>query len=123
MPATYHIDDKKSWIEMKLSGELTVEELNNFRRSMQADPAYSDDLCGVIDCRDMTRWPNVTQLRGLADEVNRRPGPAWRSKRAVVVASPEQYGTVRVFMVFADASPIQYDVFYNRETAMKWLQE
>ena len=123
MPATYQIDANKSWVEMKLTGQLTVEELGAFMRGMQDDPAYSDDLWGVIDCREMTNVLNVTEIRGLADIETRRPGPAWRSKRAVIVSSPAQYSTTRVFMIFADSSPIQYDVFYSRETAMEWLRK
>ena len=123
MPATYHIDANKPWVEMTLSGQLTVEELSEFTRRMQADPAYSDDLWGVIDCREMTNILKLTELRSFADDVNRRPGPPWRSKRAVIVASPALYNTTRVFMLFADSSPIQYDVFYSRETAMEWLEE
>jgi len=123
MPATYQIDKNKPWLEMKLSGELTVEELSDFTNRMQADSDYSDDICGVIDCREMTNVLKVTELRGLADIEVRRPGPAWRSKRAVIVSSPAQYGTARVFMVFAESSPVQYNVFYNRETAMQWLKE
>ncbi|HWN94673.1 MAG TPA: hypothetical protein VNT99_06560 [Methylomirabilota bacterium] len=123
MPATYQIEKDKPWLEIKVSGEMTVEELADFTRRMQADPAYSDDLWGIIDCREMTNVLHLTELRGLADIEVQRPGPAWRSKRALLVSSPEQYSTARVFMVFAESSPIQYDVFYNRETAMQWLQE
>lgn len=123
MPATYQIDKEKSWIEIKLSGESTAEELAEFTRRMQADPAYSDDLSGIIDCREMTSVLKLTELRSFADDVNRRPGPAWRSKRAVIVASPAHYSTTRVFMLFADSSPIQYSVFYSRDTAMEWLKE
>src|ERR1051325_3142170 len=48
MPATYHIDTTKPCLKINLAGELTVEELAEFPRRMQADPAYSDDLWGVI---------------------------------------------------------------------------
>jgi hypothetical protein len=123
MPATYQINKNKSWVEMKLSGQLTVEELTDFRSRLQADPAYSDDLSGIIDCREMTNVLNLPDVRSFADEVNHRPGPPWRSKRAVIVSSPAQYSITRVFMVFAESSPIQYDVFYNPETAMQWLKE
>jgi hypothetical protein len=123
MPATYQIDTQKPWLEMKLSGELSFEQLAEFTRRMQSDPNYSDDLWGVIDCREMTNVLNVTELRELAETEVQRPGPAWRSKRAVIVGSPAQYSTARVFMTFADPSPIQYSVFYNRETAMQWLKE
>lgn len=121
MPATYQIDATKPWVEMKLSGELSLEELSDFTRRMQSDPDYSDDISGVIDCREMTNVLKLTEIRGLADMEVQRPGPAWRSKRAVIVSSPAQYNVARVFMVFADSSPIQYSVFYNRETAMQWL--
>ena len=123
MPATYQIDVEKHWVEMRLSGQLTLEELSEFMRRMQADPAYSDDLCGIIDCLEMTNVWNLSELRGFADDVNRRPGPAWRSRRAVLVGSPAQYSTTRIFMLFAESSPIQYEVFYSRETAMQWLKE
>ena len=123
MPATYHIDKKESWIEIKISGESSADELAEFTRQMQADPDYSDDLSGVIDCREMSNVLKLTELRSFADDVNRRPGPAWRSKRAVIVASTAHYSVTRMFMLFADSSPIQYNVFYSRETAMEWLKE
>jgi hypothetical protein len=123
MPATYQIDKEKSWIEITISGESTAEELAEFTRQMHADPDYSDDLCGIVDCREMTNVIELNELRSFADDVNRRPGPAWRSKRAVIVASTAHYSITRMFMLFAESSPIQYNVFYSRETAMEWLKE
>ena len=122
MPASYQIDAEKRWVEIKIGGQLTVEELAAFMRHMWADPAYSDDLSGIIDCLEMTNVWNLAELRAFANDVNRRPGPAWRSRRAVVAGSPAQYSTTRVFVLFAESSPIQYDVFYNRETALQWLK-
>jgi hypothetical protein len=123
MPATYQINKAKSWLEIQLSGELSLDDLADFTRRMQADPDYSDDLCGVIDCREMTNILKLADVRGLAEIEMRRPGPAWRSKRAVIVGSPAQYSVARVFMMFAESSPVQYDVFYNREAAMQWLRQ
>ena len=123
MPITYQIDTARRWLEIKVTGTVTVEEAAESMRRMFNDPNYSDDLCGVIDCREMANVLNVTELRDLADIQLARPGPAWRSRRAVVVSSPEQYGTARVFMVFAEAGPVQYSVFYNMEAALQWVRE
>ncbi len=123
MPITYQIDPERRWLEVKASGAITMEESADHMRRMFSDPAYSDDLSGIIDCRAMTNVLNVTELRGLADIQLARPGPSWRSRRAVIVASPEQYGTARVFMVFAEAGPVEYSVFYNMETALRWVKE
>lgn len=123
MAITYHIDPAKRWLEVKVSGAVTAEEASDILRQMFTDPAYSDDLCGIIDCREQGNVLNVTELRGLADMQVARPGPSWRSRRAVVVASPEQYGTARLFMVFAEAGPVQYSVFYNMEAALQWVKE
>lgn len=123
MPITYQIDPVRRWLEIKVTGSITMEESAEHMRRMFADPAYSDDLSGVIDCREMTNVLNVTELRGLADIQVARPGPSWRSRRAVVVGSPEQYGTARVFMLFAEAGPVEYSVFYNMETALQWVKE
>ncbi|HEY0550216.1 MAG TPA: hypothetical protein VGF13_11495 [Verrucomicrobiae bacterium] len=123
MPITYQIDSARRWLEIKVIGTITMEESAEHMRLMFADSAYSDDLCGVIDCRDMANVLNVTELRGLADIQVARPGPAWRSRRAVVVSSPEQYGTARVFMIFAEAGPVEYSVFYNMEAALQWVKE
>lgn len=123
MPITYHIDSTGKWLEMKLSGEVSMQEAAESTHRLFSDPAYSDDLCGIIDCREMTTVLNLTELRGLADMQLARPGPAWRSRRAVVVSSPEHYSTARVFIVFAEAGPVQYSVFYNMEAALQWLNE
>ncbi len=123
MPITYQIDPVRRWLEIKVTGTTTMEESAEHMRQMFADPAYNDDLCGVIDCREMANVLNVTELRGLADIQVARPGPSWRSRRAVVVSSPEQYGTARVFMIFAEAGPVEYSVFYNMEAALQWVKE
>ena len=123
MPITYQIDPAKRWLEIKVSGPITMEECAEQMRILFADPNYSDDFSGIVDCREMGNVLNVTELRGLADIQLARPGPSWRSRRAVVVSSPEQYGTARVFMVFAEAGPVEYSVFYNMEAALKWVKE
>jgi hypothetical protein len=123
MPVTYQIDPARRWLDIKLRGEVTMEEAAEMVQQLFADPAYSDDLSGVVDCREMTNVLAVKELRGLAEMQLARPGPSWRSRRAVVVSSPEQYGTARVFMVFAEAGPVQYSVFYNLEAALAWVKE
>ena len=123
MPITYHIDAWKSWLEVKLSGHVSIQETCDFHRRIYADPAYSDDLNGIIDCQELSNVLSVNELRDVADLQLDRPGPAWRAKRAILVASPTQYSTARVFLVFAESSPIQYSIFYNLETARQWLRE
>ena len=123
MPITYHIEREENWLEVKLSGPVSIRETCDFHRQIYADPAYSDDFNGIIDCREMTNVLTVNELRDVADLQLARPGPSWRSRRALLVASPAQYSTARVFMVFAESSPIQYGIFYNLETARRWVQE
>ncbi|HTD67372.1 MAG TPA: hypothetical protein VK846_12665 [Candidatus Limnocylindria bacterium] len=123
MPITYHIEPARKWLEMKLSGHVSMEEAAEATHRLFSDPNYSDDLCGIIDCREMTDVLKLTELRGLADMQLARPGPAWRSRRAVLVSSPEHYSTARLFMVFAEAGPVQFSVFYNMEAALQWLKE
>lgn len=123
MPVTFQIDPVRRWLDMKLTGATTMEESAAAMRQLFAHPDYSDDLCGIVDCREMENTLNVTELRGLADIQLTRPGPAWRSRRAVVVGSPEQYGTARLFKVFAEASAVQFNIFYNYEAALQWVKE
>ena len=106
-----------------MTGHLTLEQLVAFLTEMVQHPDYSDDLCGVVDCRELTSVLDIKEVRSLAEIENKRPGPPWRSRRAVLVGSGEHYSLSRMFMMFAESSPIQYDVFYNRESAMKWLKE
>lgn len=122
MPITYQIDPVRRWLDVKVCGTITMEESSEHMRRMFADPDYNDDLCGIIDCREMTNVLHVTEIRGLADIQVARPGPAWRSRRAVVVSSPDQYGTARVFTVFAESGPVEFSVFYNMEEALKWVK-
>ena len=123
MPITYQIDPARRWLEIKLSGEVTVEEAGQTVRRLFADPDYSDELSGIIDIREMTNVWNVTDLRGLAEMQLARPGPSWSSRRGVVVSSPAHYGTARVFTVFSEPGPVQYNVFYNLEAALAWVRE
>ena len=123
MPFTYNIDRETRWIEIRITGTISIDEVSQAMRGMLADAEYSDDFSGIIDVRQMTNVLNVSELRGLADVQLARPGPAQRSRRAVIVASPAHYSTARVFMIFAEAGPVQYEVFYTLESAMAWLQE
>ena len=123
MPITFQIDPARRWLDMKLTGVITMEESAEAMRQLFAHPDYNDDICGIIDCREMENVLNVTELRGLADIQLARPGPSWRSRRAVVVGSPELYGTARLFKVFAEAGPVQFSIFYNMEAALEWVRE
>ena len=123
MPFTYTIDRETRWLEIRIIGHISIEEFSQSVRGMLADSEYSDDFSGLVDVRQMTNVLNVTELRGLADLQLTRPGPAGRSRRAVLVASPAHYSTARVFMIFAEAGPVQYQVFYTLESALEWLQE
>lgn len=123
MPITLQIDAPKRWLEIRMSGAISMAEVADFMKEMLAHPDYSDDLCGIVDCRELTTVLDLKELRGLADMELQRPGPAWRSRRAVIVSSAAHYSTARMFMMFAGSGPIQYDVFYNLETAMLWLNE
>lgn len=123
MPVTFQIDPARRWLEASLSGVVSIEEVMDSVRRMFAEAQYSDDLSGIIDCRELENVLEVTELRGLADLQLSRPGPPWRSRRAVVVASPQHYATARMFMVFAEAGPVQYSVFYNMDAALQWLRE
>jgi hypothetical protein len=123
MPITFHIDPAKRWLEMKLTGAVSMEESAAAMRELFAHPDYSDDISGIVDCREMENVLNVNELRGLADLQLTRPGPAWRSRRAVVVGSPELYGTARLFMMFAEGGAVQFSVFYNMEAAEQWVKE
>jgi hypothetical protein len=123
MPITYQIDPQKHWLEVKVSGRVTVQESTDSLRALFADPHYNDDLCGIVDCREMTDLLNISELRGVADMHVARPTTPWRSRRAIIVASPEHYTASRLFTLFAESGPIEYGVFYNRETAMQWVKE
>ena len=123
MPITFQIDPVRRWLDMKITGVVTMEESAASLRQLFSHPDYHDDLCGLVDCREMANLLNVTELRGLADIQLTRPGPVWRSRRAVVVSSPELYGTARLFTVFAEASAVQFSIFYNYEAALQWVKE
>ena len=123
MPITFQIDPARRWLDMKVTGAVSMEESAAALRQIFAHPDYSDDLCGIVDCREMENVLNVTELRGLADIQLTRAGPAWRSRRAVVVGSPEHYGIARLFKVFAEAGATQFSVFYNYDSALQWVKE
>jgi hypothetical protein len=123
MPITLHIDPKKGWLEINLIGDLAMHDVTKFMGELREHPDYTDDLSGLIDCRQMTNVLDFKEVRDLADLATQRPGPAWRSRRAVLVSSGAHYSLGRMFTIFAESSPVQYDVFYNLETAMQWLKE
>jgi hypothetical protein len=123
MPITFQIDPARHWLEMTIAGSISMEESADAMRQLFAHPDYHDELCGIVDCREMENVLNVTELRGLADIQLTRPGPVWRSRRAVVVASPQHYGTARLFAVFAESSAVEFSVFYNMDAAVQWVKE
>ena len=116
------IDAANRWLNITLTGELTMADFAAFMGEMVQHPDYSDELSGLIDCRGLTNILDIKDVRHLAELENKRPGPPWRARRAVLVGSGEHYSITRVFTIFAESSPIQYDVFYNRESALEWLK-
>ena len=120
MPYSYTIDVDRQLVIAVFWGEATIAEADALMAELYADPRHSFSLNRVYDCREMTRLPPITEVRGLAELFRQRVASGVRTRRAMVVRPGATYGLARMFQALLDLVGIELNVFTDVEEAVEW---
>ena len=118
MPATYQIDKARGLVITTATGFLTAADILAHQRKLLADPNFDPTCAQIVDCSA------VTGIDLSPDDVRAVTAAtifSAHSRRAVVVATDEQFGFASMFKMMREAQG-EYGirVFRDRADAMGW---
>lgn len=118
MPATYRIDKARRLVVSTASGFLTAADILAHQRKLQVDPSFDPDCSQIVDCSAVTGIDlSPDDVRSVTAATIFSP----HSRRAIVVATDEQFGFAGMFKMMREAQG-EYGirVFRNQAEAMRW---
>lgn len=118
MPVSYHIDKTQNVLFATATGELTAEDIQNFRRAAADDSDFDEQLDNIFDFR------SITGLQLTGEEVRELTfSPVFheQSRRALVVPHELMFGMSRMYSLFIGAESDVMRVFYDMDEARRWL--
>ena len=122
MPLRYHIDSNARMLFVFGEGAITQNERLDAMRAWLRDPAYRPGLNTLCDFSATTSTPKLMELKEIIWVIRRNADLIGRKKLALVAAGPATYAVARQFRAFVDPSPLDVNVFKDRQTARAWLR-
>jgi hypothetical protein len=118
VPASYQIDKARRLVISTASGFLTAADILVHQRKLLADPCFDPACSQIVDCSA------VTGIDLSPDDVRAVTAAtifSAHSRRAVLVATDEQFGFARMFKMMREAQG-EYGirVFRDRAEALRW---
>lgn len=123
MSFTYHIDSSAGILFIVGEGAITQAERLETMRAWLSDPAFRPGLHTLCDFSAATSTPSFPGLREIIAIINRNATLIGRTRLALVTARDLTLGVARQFQVLAEASPLNVQIFADREAALAWLRE
>jgi hypothetical protein len=121
MPVTYHLDRARGCVETVCTGPVTLGEVLQHFREIEADDSLPGRLDVLLDLGPMTSLPESEQLRDVTRAVDRlRAKVAWGAC-AIVARRDALFGMSRMFEIFTEGLFARTRVFREREAAEDWL--
>ena len=118
MPATYQIDKARRLVMSMATGFLTAADILAHQRKLLADPHFDPDCSQIVDCSTVT---GIDLSPDDVREVTAATIFSAHSRRAIVVATDEQFGFARMFKMMREAQgEYGIQVFRDRAEAMQW---
>lgn len=118
MPASYQIDKARRLVISTASGFLTVADILAHQHKLLVDPSFDPACSQIVDCTA------ITGIDLSPDDVRAVTAAtifSAHSRRAVVVATDEQFGFACMFKMMREAQG-EYGirVFRDRAEALLW---
>lgn len=118
MPASYEIDKARRLVVSTASGFLTAADILAHQRKLLVDPNFDPTCSQIVDCSA------ITGIDLSPDDVRAVTATAIfsaDSRRAVVVATDEQFGFASMFKMMREAQG-EYGirVFRDQAEALRW---
>jgi hypothetical protein len=123
MSFTYHIDSSAGILYIVGEGAITQAERLETMRAWLSDPAFRPGLHALCDFSAATSTPSLPELREIMAIINRNATLIGRTRLAMVTARDVTLGVARQFQALAEASPLNVQIFADREAALAWLRE
>ena len=118
MPASYQIDKARRLVVSTASGFLTAADILAHQRKLLADADFDPTCSQIVDCCA------VTGIDLSPEDVRAVTATAIfssHSRRAVVVATDEQFGFAHMFKIMREAQGEHgIRVFRDRAEALLW---
>jgi hypothetical protein len=119
MPADYRIDRESRRVVSLVRGVYSYDVAVERMRRLQKDPVFESTFSLLIDFREATK---IDLSHGEIVELSNIPVFSPESKRAYLVASPEQFGIARMFASYkSPTNKNVFQVFTDIEEAVAWL--
>ncbi|MBI3449325.1 MAG: hypothetical protein HY049_10475 [Acidobacteria bacterium] len=118
MPGSYIIDAPRGIVFSRGWGVLTDVEILAHARALRADPRFDPSLRQVADFRGLTEIRVTSRGVRLTAEINPFRTDA---RRAFIAPTDEAFGLLRMFSLYADASPAQVRIFRELGPALEWI--
>jgi hypothetical protein len=118
----YKIDGKLAIVIAQAIGALTMEDVTQYRKRLQADGDFNRDFSQLMDLSGVIKVElTAEQIRAIAAS----PLFSSRSRHAYVVKTPAMFGLVRMYGTYTEIASgrANTQVFYGRDQAMAWLLE
>ena len=123
MSFTYHIDSSAGILFIVGEGTITQAERLATMRAWLSDPAFRPGLHALCDFSAATSTPSLPELREIIAIINRNATLIGQTKLAVVTAREVTLGVAHQFQTLAEASPLNVQIFTDREAALAWLRK
>jgi hypothetical protein len=122
MPVTCEIDPAAGLVYTTARGLVKIDEVVQALEAVMAHPDFRPRLNGIADFRagdvEHIRSDDVRRLASLLARHRDAIGP---SRTAVVVSRDVTFGMARMFQAFAEATPVETQVFRNMDEARQWV--
>jgi hypothetical protein len=118
VPASYQIDKLRRLVVSTASGFLTAADILAHQRKLQVDADFDPACSQIVDCTAVTGIDlSPDDVRSVTAATIFSP----HSRRAVVVATDEQFGFARMFKMMREAQG-EYGIriFRDRNEALHW---
>ena len=123
MPVTYQIDSENAFIETHCKGEVTLDEVLDHFRQLDAEPSLPKRLDVLLDLNGMTSLPERDELLEVTRAVERLKTKVQWGACAIVASRDALFGMIRIFEVFAEKLFSDIRVFRNRKDAKQWITD
>ena len=122
MPITYEIDSEANFIRTECAGDVTLAEVLDHFRVLEADSALPDRLDVLLDLSKMTLLPGSNELRSAAERIGQLRSKVLWGVCAIVTNSDAMFGMIRMFEVYAEDFFAATRVFRKLSDAEAWFR-